>query len=117
MKLLIIYLIEINEPRRQDGMKTARLIDETLNAHLVIATTKWGDRASVEETWERALSEAYPCKVHRFLNTQDSAWAIAYSSSRSPLVKLSDFSNKLAAVQLPAQMIRGFFRGLFSRRS
>ncbi|GLB39712.1 hypothetical protein LshimejAT787_0702220 [Lyophyllum shimeji] len=82
-KVVIIYLIEIDQPRKQEavGMNPRKLLN-VMDAHLVIATTKWSNlrNVAIGHRREAELSTAYSREVLRFHDTQESAWAIVDGS-------------------------------------
>lgn len=98
-------------------MSPSKLLKE-INEHLVIATTKWSNlnpgNAAVGPRREDELCRAYSRDVHRFHDTQDSAWAII-DRSQAPVVKVSYFGDKLAALfPKPKGSKRSFLRAMFS---
>jgi len=105
-KVVVIYLIEIDQFRWPEGteMDPPRL--KEINNHLVIVTTKWNNlnpmNANIGTRREDELCRFYACEVHRFHDTQDSAWSII-DRANAPIANVSDLGDKLSAL-LPKLM-------------
>ncbi|KAG5651163.1 hypothetical protein H0H81_009655 [Sphagnurus paluster] len=120
MKLIVLYLVEIDQPRKpkNTGMTPSKLKKIDIDQGVIIATTKWGCLAKVETGFRREneICNAYSKQTHRFEDSSDSAWRILGLCRNPPVMKLSGFAAKLRLVDFndPPKPRPGFFKRLLS---
>ncbi|KAG6917336.1 hypothetical protein DXG01_002907 [Tephrocybe rancida] len=119
LKLHIIYLVEITQPRQPEDRMGPSLLMNTIYPSLTVVTTKWGDTSTeIEMGREAEYSAVYPRTPHRFDNSRASAWDIVRLQPEPPVVQLLEFGILLDSVlprtiPKPKRRIFAAFAGLF----